>query len=114
MSDTEELERLRDEITRLTAERDTALAQVAAAYEAAEDAVNILAGDDCTIRWAMYEIRDLTPTDAQEALDKMLAKAREYAIREAALELEISCGHKATPEIRDGILALLNDGGRDE
>ena len=63
--------------------------------------------------------------DAQKALDKLLAKAREDSIREAA---EV-CDNQINPSVemsdpkdwaigidqcRDAILALINDGGRDE
>jgi hypothetical protein len=44
------------------------------------------------------------------ALDAMLAKAREDALREAAVELECNWGHVATPEMRNAILALIPTG----
>lgn len=53
--------------------------------------------------------------DAQKALDRMLAKAREDAIREAAHLIECdgdALGGKSGAA--KAILALLNDGGRDE
>lgn len=92
-----------------------------------------------TVTYAMYSGVDLTkrlrtlpiPTDAQKALDQMLAQAREDAIREAAAlcapkKAKVTRGNRFTPSVtnpqsaaaqaarkqcQDSILALLNEGG---
>lgn len=115
---------LATEVERLTAERDHALAQAAAAaMEMRDRAANSVEG------WSLYtvegdpfealaaeEIRNLPiDPDAQQALNQLLAKAREDAIREAAHLIECdgdALGGKSGAA--KAILALLNDGGRDE
>ena len=44
----------------------------------------------------------------QPALAEAKAQGWNEALREAATELEVNWGHKATPEMRDAILALID------
>lgn len=70
------------EIARLTAERDQARAQIAAVIEMAVQAVKMTMKDSFDETTSWYEqrdifqaIRSLTPADATEALNQMLAQA---------------------------------------
>ena len=116
------------EIARLTAERDQereehtdtlklldhALAQAAAAAMEMRDRAAQAAyhwWDDDDVR---QHIRALpTDPDAQKALDEMLEKAREDAIREAADIVNKNRDISGWVS-HDAILALINDGCRDE
>lgn len=120
------------DLAEVTAERDQALAQAAAAaVEMRERAAGVLdeirtiiSNGDLTqgVRLDMIDklaLRDLPiDPDALKALDKMLAKSREDAIREAAAV----SGHYMSTEAdellldmwREDILDLLTDGGQDE
>lgn len=110
-------------ITDLETERDEALARAAAAAMEMRERAAAVSGhymsdevDELLLDIWREDIRALPiDTDAQKALDKMLAKAREDAIREAAHLIECdgdALGGK--PGAAKAILALLNDGGRDE
>lgn len=116
-----------DYILELEAERDQALARAAAAaMEMRERAVSVTVDlgpryDGRPVHYHIPEnvksaIRTLPiDPDAQKALDQMLAKAREDAIREAAgamkpmLRSMLSRGQAAQT-----ILALLNEGEQNE
>lgn len=109
------------EIARLTTERDTALARASAAAlemrERAADCADIKCskhGQYSLAQSCRDAIRALPiDPDAQQALDKMLAKAREDAIREAAAIVNKNRDISGWVS-HDAILALLNDGVRDE
>ena len=107
-------------IAGLVEERDQALARAAAAAgemrERAAEAYEDGFPEWDTFSAAASAIRALPiPTDAKEALDKLLAKAREDAIREASQAMKpmlrsmISRGQAS-----ETILALLNEGEQNE
>lgn len=99
------------EIARLTAERDQALARAADAAMEMRDRAAQEMPTTFSYNHLSGRIRTLPiDPDAQKALDRLLAKAREDAIREAA---ELFTHIEAYP-VKSRILALLNEGGRDE
>lgn len=123
----ERAEKAEAEIARLTAERDQALARAAAAAMEMRDRAAKVCDDDGVSTtsdaegrmiavWlsdAASEIRALPiDTDAHKALDKMLAQAREDAIREAASACDWGDIHGDNAVTV--ILSLLNDGGQDD
>lgn len=100
------------EIARLTAERDQALARAAAAAMEMRDRA---AKRIESLGFSAGFIHSLTiDPDAQKALDKMLAKVRKDAIREAADLCKSPFVGRCWEDCHDAILALLTDGGRDE
>ena len=113
------IEGLPKAVKHVVAERDQALAQAAAAaMEMRERCVRVLDNYTGTGFLADQILALPIDPDAQKALDKMLAQARDVAIREAA---SVSGHYMSTDEDellldmwREDILDLLNDGGRDE
>lgn len=116
-----EVPRLKMQIEAMQEGRDQARARAAsAAMDMRERAAGVCAHhltDEADMlladMWAEH-IRALPiDPDAQKALDKMLAKAREDAIREAA-DIVSKNRDISGWVSHDAILALLNEGGRDE
>lgn len=100
-----------DRAEKAESERDEAKAQLGAVIEQAAQAAYQWWDDDDAQELRQH-IRDIDP-DAQKALDKMLAKAREDAIREAADIVNKNRDISGWVS-HDEILTLINEGGRDE
>ena len=110
-------------IDKMATERDHALARAAAAaMEVRERAANVTVdmGTQYDGRSVHYHIPERVKgairalpidPDAQEALDNLLSKAREDAIREAADIVNKNRDISGWVS-HDAILALLNDGGQ--
>ena len=87
-----QVEALTAEIARLTRERDEALAKVAAAFEAAKDAIVSaldmsgaqMAGRYDQNKFDFHAVNTLTPADATAALARIKAQERAAGMREAA------------------------------
>lgn len=94
-------------IALLTAERDQARAEAAAAYERAADTVNPLAGDDHTIRWAVQEIRALATEAENNAHDRIVKKAVDAETRACAEVVGKAWGLSVTA-LHKQILARLD------